>query len=154
MTTKTIQSEIDRFVFDAVGYLKPPVLALDPGQSASGLNEFYKAYSPSTVRVRDNDQMISVTKEIDIAIKYVKPVKKWAGHAGTVVEGIRGSLDGFSMSINGILNAQSPSAASAGLPSVYIVEEDSIEPETFSNFVSRFHDDANLPFREISKTLP
>jgi len=68
----------------------------------------------------------------------MKPARKWAGYAGVLLEGISASQDGLSMSLNGILNAQSPSAVSAGLPSVYIVEEDSIEPRMFAEFISRF----------------
>jgi len=42
MMTKSVANKIDEFVFDAVGYAKPPILALDPRQSQAGLNEFYK----------------------------------------------------------------------------------------------------------------
>lgn len=143
MITKSIAKEIDDFVFDAIGYDKPPILALDPKQGRIGLNDFYKQFSPRTSRIRDNEQLEQATKEIDIAIKFVRPAKKWAGYVGTVLEGISASQDGLSMSLTGILNSNAPSAATAGLPSVFIVEEDSIEPLSFAEFISRFQQIGN-----------
>lgn len=136
--SKSVVGEIDSFVFDAVGYNKPPILALDNHQSRIGLNEMYKQYSPTTIRIRDNKQLEKVTEHIDTAIKYVKPAKKMAGYAGILLEGLSATQDGLSMSLNGVLNANSPSAVSAELPSVYIIEEDSIKPSMFADFISRF----------------
>ena len=136
--SKSVVGEIDGFVFDAVGFDKPPILALDNQQSRIGLNELYKQFSPTTIRIRDNEQMELVTKEIDTAIKFVKPAKKMAGYAGVLLEGLSATQDGLSMSLNGVLNANSPSAVSADLPSVYIIEEDSIKPSMFAGFISRF----------------
>ena len=134
----TLALAIDEFVFNGLGYGKPPVLALDPMQSQIGLQEFYKVNSPTTVRIRDSSQLEDARKRIDTAIKYVKPVRKAAGYAKALIEGFSVSQEGLSLGLNGILNLQPPSAASAGLPSVYIVEEDAIQPAEFADFISRF----------------
>jgi tetratricopeptide (TPR) repeat protein len=138
MMQNAVAACIDDFVFNAVGYRKPPVLALAPDQSKVGLKEFYKKNSPTTARIRNNTQLDEAKERIDKAIKYVKPVKKIARYASSLLEAMTVSPDGLSMSLTGILNMQPPSAASTDLPSVFIVEEDSIEPTKFAEFVSRF----------------
>lgn len=147
MNTNLISSKIDNFVFDAVGYSKPPVLVLDPRQGQMGLNQIYKQYSPTTVRIRDDAQLEAETQRIDKSVKYIKPAKKVASYAGALLEGISASQDGLSMSLNGILNTQLPSAPTTGLPSIYIVEEDSISPQNMTAFMGRFQqlDDEKKP---------
>ncbi|MEM8625181.1 MAG: hypothetical protein AAGG47_16885 [Pseudomonadota bacterium] len=138
MATNPILAGLDDFVFQGIGYGKPPVLAIDPEQSRIGLNEFFKEFSPTTAIIRDADELTEHLELIDTAIKYVKPAKKLASYGKAVLEGLSVSQEGLSYGLNGILNMQAPSASSTGLPTLYVVDEDSINPDRFSEFMSRF----------------
>lgn len=138
MATNPILAGLDDFVFQGIGYGKPPVLAIDPEQSRIGLNEFFKEYSPTTATIRDADELAQHLELIDTAIKYVNPAKKLATYGKAVLEGLSVSQEGLSYGLNGILSMQAPSASSTGLPTLYVVDEDSIDPDLFSEFMSRF----------------
>ncbi len=134
----SVADGIDNFAFDIVHDEKPAVLALDREQAEIGLNEFFKRCSPSAQRIRDNDQLHSARAAIDQAIKYVRPTKRVASVANALLSGMTLSQEGLSMGLNGVLNMQPPSAVSVGLPSLYLIDEDAIEPSRFAEFVSRF----------------
>lgn len=138
MATNPIKAGLDDFVFQGIGYGKPPVLTIDPEQSRLGLNSFFKEHSPTTAIIKDSSELAEHLKQIDAAIKYIKPAKTLATYGKAMLEGLSVSQEGLSYGLNGILNMQAPSASSTGLPTMYVVEEDSIDPDGFSEFMSRF----------------